>query len=91
MERSYHIFYQLLQPYGIFPNFLYVVYIFYINGFSETLFPLGDGICEGGLRAKCRTSDDIYDYIYVSQGKTKVEIHLVTQTPNLIPGIGRLH
>ena len=31
------------------------------------------GICEGGLRAKCRTSDDIYDYIYVSQGKTKVD------------------
>merc|ERR1719331_159685 len=48
VERSYHIFYQLLQPYG-------------------------DGICEGGLRAKCRTSDDIYDYIYVSQGKTKVD------------------
>merc|ERR1711990_1146158 len=44
VERSYHIFYQLLQPYG-------------------------DGICEGGLRAKCRTSDDIYD----SQGKTKVD------------------
>ena len=38
------------------------------------MFPLGDGICEGGLRAKCRTSDDIYDYIYVSQGKTKVVI-----------------
>ena len=33
----------------------------------------GDGICEGGLRAKCRVSEDIYDYIYVSQGKTKVE------------------
>jgi myosin heavy chain 6/7 len=48
VERSYHIFYQLLQPYG-------------------------DGICEGGLRAKCRVSEDIYDYIYVSQGKTKVE------------------
>jgi len=48
VERSYHIFYQLLQPYG-------------------------DGICEGGLRAKCHCSDDIYDYIYVSQGKTKVE------------------
>ena len=47
VERSYHIFYQLLQPYG-------------------------DGICDGGLRAKCHTSDDIYDYIYVSQGKTKV-------------------
>merc|ERR1712156_1309456 len=43
VERSYHIFYQLLQPYG-------------------------EGICEGGLRAKCRTSEDIY----VSQGKTKV-------------------
>merc|ERR1712055_202649 len=48
VERSYHIFYQLLQPYG-------------------------DGFCEGGLRAKCQCSEDIYDYIYVSQGKTKVE------------------
>merc|ERR1711990_776510 len=37
VERSYHIFYQLLQPYG-------------------------DGICEGGLRAKCFVSADIYDY-----------------------------
>ena len=42
VERSYHIFYQLLQPYG-------------------------DGICEGGLRAKCFVSSDIYDYVYVSQ------------------------
>merc|ERR1712036_143042 len=48
VERSYHIFYQLLQPYG-------------------------DGICDGGLRAKCCVSNDIYDYIYVSQGKTKVD------------------
>ena len=47
VERSYHIFYQLLQPYG-------------------------DGI-GGGLREKCMLSTDIYDYIYVSQGKTKVE------------------
>ena len=47
VERSYHIFYQLLQPYG-------------------------DGIGEG-LKTKCHLSDDIYDYIYVSQGKTKVE------------------
>eukprot|EP00092_Neocalanus_flemingeri_P025761 GFUD01027927.1.p1 GENE.GFUD01027927.1~~GFUD01027927.1.p1 ORF type:complete len:1944 (-),score=601.81 GFUD01027927.1:168-5999(-) len=47
VERSYHIFYQLLQPYG-------------------------DGICPGGLKAKCCVSDDIYDYIYVSQGKTSV-------------------
>ena len=47
VERSYHIFYQLLMPYG-------------------------DGICEGGLRAKCHVSNDIYDYIYVSQGKTSV-------------------
>ena len=47
VERSYHIFYQLLQPFG-------------------------DGI-GGGLRAKCHLSEDIYDYIYVSQGKTKVE------------------
>merc|ERR1711953_426619 len=48
VERSYHIFYQLLQPYG-------------------------DNICPGGLRAKCHVSSDIYDYIYVSQGKTKVD------------------
>ena len=47
VERSYHIFYQLLQPFG-------------------------DGI-GGGLRVKCHLSEDIYDYIYVSQGKTKVE------------------
>merc|ERR1711872_303401 len=47
VERSYHIFYQLLQPYG-------------------------DGICPGGLREKCHCSSDIYDYIYVSQGKTTV-------------------
>ena len=42
VERSYHIFYRLLQPYG-------------------------DGICDGGLCAKCFVSNDIYDYIYVSQ------------------------
>ena len=48
VERSYHIFYQLLQPYG-------------------------DNICPGGLRAKCFISNDIYDYTYVSQGKTKVD------------------
>ena len=47
VERSYHIFYQLLQPFG-------------------------DGIGEG-LKNKCHLSEDIYDYIYVSQGKTKVE------------------
>ena len=47
VERSYHIFYQLLQPYG-------------------------DGIGEG-LKKMCHTSDEIYDYIYVSQGKTKVD------------------
>merc|ERR1712121_201858 len=47
VERSYHIFYQLLQPYG-------------------------DGICDGGLRAKCFVSSEIYDYVYVSQGKTTV-------------------
>merc|ERR1712088_400313 len=48
VERSYHIFYQLIQEYGA-------------------------GICDGGLRAKCQLSTDIYDYIYVSQGKTKVD------------------
>ena len=42
-----------------------------LNLFASSL--AGEGICEGGLRAKCRTSDDIYDYIYVSQGKTKVD------------------
>merc|ERR1711884_262017 len=47
VERSYHIFYQLLQDFG--------------SGIG------------GGLKAKCHLSDDIYDYIYVSQGKTKVD------------------
>merc|ERR1712226_1250896 len=42
VERSYHIFYQLLQP------------------FVPT------------LKAKCQVTDDIYDYQYVSQGKTTV-------------------
>merc|ERR1712127_299840 len=48
VERSYHIFYQLQQPYG-------------------------EKICEGGLMAKAFISSDPYDYIYISQGKTKVE------------------
>ena len=48
VERSYHIFYQLQQPFG-------------------------EGICEGGLRAKCCISADPFDYIYISQGKVKVE------------------
>ena len=47
VERSYHIFYQLMQPFG-------------------------EGVCDGGLKAKCHLSDDIYDYIFVSQGKTTV-------------------
>merc|ERR1712020_129687 len=42
VERSYHIFYQMLQPYV------------------------------GELKGKCHLSDDIYDYNYVSQGKTTV-------------------
>merc|ERR1719461_544061 len=46
VERSYHIFYQLIQPYG-------------------------DGIGPG-LKNLCHISGDIYDYIYVSQGKTTV-------------------
>merc|ERR1711862_777510 len=46
VERSYHIFYQLLQPYG-------------------------DGIGTG-LKGLCHLSSDVYDYIYVSQGKTTV-------------------
>ena len=48
LERNYHIFYQLQQPFG-------------------------EGICEGGLRAKCCISADPFDYIYISQGKVKVE------------------
>merc|ERR1712243_440424 len=32
----------------------------------------GNGIGEG-LKKKCQLSDDIYDYLYVSQGKTKVD------------------
>merc|ERR1719295_1092482 len=35
--------------------------------------PFGEGICEGGLRAKCCISADPFDYIYISQGKVKVE------------------
>merc|ERR1719262_2187145 len=42
VERSYHIFYQLLQPFV--PN----------------------------MKAKCCLGDDIYDYKFVSQGKTTV-------------------
>jgi myosin heavy chain 6/7 len=42
VERSYHIFYQLLQPFV--PD----------------------------MKAKCILTDDIYDYSYVSQGKTTV-------------------
>merc|ERR1712168_798691 len=42
VERSYHIFYQLLQPFV--PE----------------------------MKAKCLLGDDIYDYEYVSQGKTTV-------------------
>merc|ERR1711884_178950 len=42
VERSYHMFYQLLQP------------------FVPT------------MKAKCCLTDDIYDYSYVSQGKTTV-------------------
>merc|ERR1712141_876347 len=42
VERSYHIFYQLLQPFV--PE----------------------------MKPKCLVSDDIYDYVYVSQGKVTV-------------------
>merc|ERR1719151_232382 len=42
VERSYHIFYQLFQPF--IPD----------------------------MKAKCCVSDDVYDYSYVSQGKTTV-------------------
>merc|ERR1712066_567644 len=43
VERSYHIFYQMLQPFV--PD----------------------------LKPKCHLTDDIYDYTYVSQGKTTVQ------------------
>ena len=43
VERSYHIFYQMMQP------------------------------AVGDLKKKCLLSNDIYDYHYVSQGKTKVQ------------------
>ena len=42
-------------------------------GNNLTYVLLGDNICEGGLRARAHLSNDIYDYIYVSQGKTKVD------------------
>ena len=42
VERSYHIFYQLLQPFV------------------------------ADMKEKCCLSDDIYDYTFVSQGKTSV-------------------
>ena len=45
---------------------------FHANTLIFSLQP-GDNICEGGLRAKCFVSSDIYDYVYVSQGKTKVD------------------
>merc|ERR1712170_303454 len=47
VERSYHIFYQLIQEYG--------------NGIGE------------GMKKRCCLSDDIYAYVYVSCGKTKVD------------------
>ena len=47
VERSYHIFYQLLVP------------------SADNIGP--------GLKDLCHLSEDIYDYNYVSQGKTKVD------------------
>merc|ERR1719381_213194 len=38
---------------------------------EDAWLPLENG--KGGLRAKCFVSADIYDYVYVSQGKTKVD------------------
>ena len=40
--------------------------------FYQLFQPAGDTIGTG-LKSMCHLSDDIYDYIYVSQGKTKVE------------------
>ncbi len=47
MERSYHIFYQMMEP--AVPD----------------------------LKKKCHLSNDIYDYHYVSMGKTKVKYIIV--------------
>ena len=70
VERSYHIFYQLLQPYG---DRTIMLNMKLLSSTQFYHFFLGDNICPGGLRAKCFISSDIYDYIYVSQGKTKVD------------------
>ena len=43
-------------------------YIFY-----QLIQPFGDNICDEGFRTKCWLADDIYEYVYVSQGKTKVD------------------
>merc|ERR1719431_1556467 len=53
VERSYHIFYQLMQPYGDTIHH------------SETP--------DMTLVDKCHLSRDPFDYIYVSQGKVKVD------------------
>jgi len=53
VERSYHIFYQLMQPYGDTIHH------------SETP--------DMTLVDKCYLSRDPFDYIYVSQGKVKVD------------------
>merc|ERR1712168_741090 len=43
------------------------------NIMYQLIQPYGDGICPEGLRERCRLSADIYDYVYVSQGKPKVD------------------
>ena len=47
--------------------------------FYQLLQDYGDQICPETLKGKCRLTSDIYDYVYVSQGKTKVQ-HLTGKT-----------
>ena len=56
VERSYHIFYQMLQP--AVPDLKVVSNLQHL---IKSLF-----------QDKCLLSDAIYDYSYVCQGRTKV-------------------
>ena len=60
VERSYHIFYQMLQP--AVPEL--------------KVRPMKVQTISYGSKEKCLLSDAIYDYTYVSQGRTKVLISL---------------
>ena len=60
VERSYHIFYQMLQP--AVPEL--------------KVRPMKPQTTSYWSKEKCLLSDAIYDYTYVSQGRTKVLISL---------------